>query len=152
MIEIPEIQQRSFPIKQGGVIHEIPVHNLGTKVALEIADAYDELVKLQDKVSGINFSNPDGMAALRHLLRAFMGLFEICIIDFQKWKPLFDNIPLKIEIYEAIFEDMINAMNGKEDPSKKKTIGESSGSALISGSARPATRRRRSQASTGSGA
>jgi hypothetical protein len=102
--------------------------------------------------TGINFSNPDGMAALRHLLRAFMGLFEICIIDFQKWKPLFDNIPLKIEIYEAIFEDMINAMNGKEDPSKKKTIGESSGSALISGSARPATRRRRSQASTGSGA
>lgn len=151
MIEIPEIRQRFFKIKQGDAIHEIPLNHLGTKVALEIADAYDDLKDIQSKIS--EASPEDRASLMRDLVLGFIRIFEICIPEFEKWESLFANLPMRNDIYQAIFEEIVAVMaEDDSDSSKKKTIGESSGSELISGSAKQGTRRRKSQVSTDSAA
>lgn len=151
MIEIPEIRQRFFKIKQGDVIHEIPLNHLGTKVALEIADAYDDLKDIQSKIS--EASPEDRASLMRDLVLGFIRIFEICIPEFEKWESLFANLPMRNDIYQAIFEEIVAVMaEDDSDSSKKKTIGESSGSGSISGSAKQGTRHRKSQVSTDSAA
>lgn len=151
-IELKKFEQKFFTIREGEVEHKIPVRSIGTRVALQLGDAYDELLKLQEKASELDPASIENSRLVRAMIEKFINILEICIVDFDQHRDIIDRIPMDIEVYGQVFEEIIQAMSGKDAPddSKKKNTGASLRPVPISSSSKRGSAGRRFGSSTGS--
>lgn len=152
-VEIPKFEQRYAEIKEGDILHRIPVRNLGSKVALRIGAIYKDITDIQKKTGDLDDASPEKFEAANELFSKFEELFRICIIDFDKHEELFDRIPLDPQVYISVFDEITTAMAGGSDIGsgvKKKKIRSSPQRGSSSSSEEQDSQETRSENSTDS--
>lgn len=106
MIVIPQIS-REIQIEFDGTVYTVPVKASSIALSITIAELYEALDKETDNIKR---------------LRLLQRMIELCVEDYDKFKPLLDKIPADLDIVTQLFSEISSEMLKTE--SKKKLTPE----------------------------